>query len=269
MRAQIRFLSVMKTFRKSLPLWLAIALGCGGSAGMAAVNPPKVISAERPEHPPALFERGFGGFATVVIHIAADGSVSEAEVGEASDPALGEAAIAAVKQWKFEPATRDGKPVAIKVSQRFEFPASVERALTFLAGREVFVPEPEEVFEMSDLAREPVMTVPPARPNYPERFAGSGETADVPLQFLITPEGLPVNLQVVANEDQRGPNLAFQLSALRAFLLARWEPPIRDGHAVYVRASKTIHVEPLPDPDSSEKPHSGSAEPLLPEGPGE
>lgn len=237
----------MKNFRKSLPVWLATALWCGGSIAAAAVSPPKVVSAVEPEHPPALFERGLGGFAKVTISIAADGSVADAEVAEASDPAFGEAAVAAAKQWKFEPAMRDGDPIAIKVSQRFDFAPSIERMLSFLAGRQVFFPEPENVIPAQTLRRSPVMINNPSRPLYPTRFAGSGKVVGVPIEFIINLEGVPINPQVGEAEDGEEIDVNFQLAALRAILSARFEPYLQRGKPVYVGASLTMWVREYPE----------------------
>lgn len=259
MRGEIRFYWGMHIFRSSLSAWVAIAIWCGVPVASAAVSSPKVVSAVEPEHPPALFERGLGGSAKVTISIAADGTVSDVAVAEASDPAFGEAAVAAAKQWKFEPATRDGEPIAIKVSQRFDFAPSIERMLSFLAGRPVFFPEPENVIPAEKLRRSPVMIKNPSRPVYPTRFAGSGEEVGVPIEFIINLEGMPINPQVAGTAEGEEIDVNFQLAALRAILSARWEPYVQKGEPVYVSASMTIWVREHND----EIPTTPAATPLL------
>ena len=51
-----------------------------------------------------------GGTVTTRVRVAPDGSVTEVEVLTAF-PALTEPVVAAVRQWRFTPATRDGKAV--------------------------------------------------------------------------------------------------------------------------------------------------------------
>ena len=49
------------------------------------------------------------------------GNVSKIKIKKSLNNSLDKAAIEALKQWKFEPAKRNGKPVAVWVSVPFEF----------------------------------------------------------------------------------------------------------------------------------------------------
>lgn len=62
--------------------------------------------------------------ATVVLVLIVDsgGRVSEVNVLKSSDSAFNNAAISAVKQWRFEPAQRGGKPIEARLMQTIEFP---------------------------------------------------------------------------------------------------------------------------------------------------
>ncbi len=55
------------------------------------------------------------------LAVTADGSVRDVEVLEGLPQGVTEAAIEAVRQWKFKPARRSGEPVAVyhRVSLRF------------------------------------------------------------------------------------------------------------------------------------------------------
>ena len=57
------------------------------------------------------------------VVVAADGSVSRARVTNSLDKIFGldEAAVAAVKQWTFEPGKLDGMPVPVAVSLSLQF----------------------------------------------------------------------------------------------------------------------------------------------------
>jgi protein TonB len=55
---------------------------------------------------------GIEGKLKLKLTIAADGSVVDVEVVASVEPGLDAAAVAAVKQWRFKPALRCGKPVA-------------------------------------------------------------------------------------------------------------------------------------------------------------
>ena len=81
--------------------------------------------------PPSVpYPQGAQGEATVVlvVTVGADGSVRSAAPVEPNEPFSGDAARAAL-DWRFEPATRDGRPVAarIKVEVVFRPPSSRSR----------------------------------------------------------------------------------------------------------------------------------------------
>ena len=79
-------------------------------------DPPVMVNAQTPvEYPAALFARGIEG--KVVLRLFADTAGAlvpdSTRVAESSGyPALDSAALAAVPQFKFAPALRDGSPVA-------------------------------------------------------------------------------------------------------------------------------------------------------------
>lgn len=62
--------------------------------------------------------------ATVVVAFIVDpgGRVSDAKVLKSTDTLFNSSALSAVKQWRFEPAQRGGKPVEARMRQAIEFP---------------------------------------------------------------------------------------------------------------------------------------------------
>jgi TonB family protein len=61
------------------------------------------------------------GQVAMVAVVNADGSVGDVRIAKALDPALDAAALAAVRQWIFEPALKSGKPTAIVLSLFIDF----------------------------------------------------------------------------------------------------------------------------------------------------
>ena len=81
-----------------------------------AVNPP-------PRYPPEALRARQQGLVLLRLKVAADGSVSDLSIKHSSGfPALDDAALAAVRRWKFEPARIAGQPVAedVEVPVRFQ-----------------------------------------------------------------------------------------------------------------------------------------------------
>ncbi len=75
-----------------------------------------------PTYPRRAKQAGIEGFVTMVVTIRPDGTVSNASVMEADPPRLfDEAALAAMRRWKFRPKIVDGTPVAQRARQTIEF----------------------------------------------------------------------------------------------------------------------------------------------------
>ncbi|MBA3930658.1 MAG: energy transducer TonB [Xanthomonas sp.] len=75
-----------------------------------------------PDYPPAAMRAGEQGTVMVRVEVGADGVPTSVEVAERSGSRdLDRAALAAVRQWRFQPAQRDGQPVAGAVTVPIDF----------------------------------------------------------------------------------------------------------------------------------------------------
>jgi TonB family protein len=75
-----------------------------------------------PDFPEAARRKGTNGWVEVVFTVTPKGTVADAEVRSSSpEEVFDDAAIKAVKQWRFEPATKDGQPVATRTMIRLKF----------------------------------------------------------------------------------------------------------------------------------------------------
>ena len=61
----------------------------------------------------------------LLVTVEPDGSVGEVSVGVSAGPAFDAAAIAAIRQWRFTPATQDGAPIAARIRVPFGFPPPI------------------------------------------------------------------------------------------------------------------------------------------------
>src|SRR5690606_12969634 len=80
------------------------------------------VSTPAPAYPEAARAQRISGMVVLLIDIAADGSVAKAEI-DRGEPAgvFDDAALAAVANWKFQPAMKDGKAVPSRVRVPIEF----------------------------------------------------------------------------------------------------------------------------------------------------
>jgi TonB family protein len=74
-----------------------------------------------PEYPASLLKAKVEGQAVVSFRIGTNGRLLDPVVKKASDPAFGEAALAAVRLWRFLPQVKDGHPVETRAEMPFVF----------------------------------------------------------------------------------------------------------------------------------------------------
>ncbi len=89
--------------------------------GASYDTPPKALDLVSPEYPHSLRQQGIEGEVEVAFTVDAHGRVQDIEVQDATNEAFSRAAVAAVRQWRFKPALRDGKPVEVRTTQRLNF----------------------------------------------------------------------------------------------------------------------------------------------------
>lgn len=83
---------------------------------------PKALTKVPIDYPAAAREQGLEGQLVLRARIGADGSVLAVEVVKSIGPLIDEPAIAALKSWTFQPATKCGKPTeaTFTIARRFE-----------------------------------------------------------------------------------------------------------------------------------------------------
>lgn len=83
-------------------------------------RPPTPIARSAPQYPEAARSEGVEGVVVVRFVVSSRGLVEQVQV-VSGPPVLASAAIAAVKTWRFEPATYDDRPIAMWQTARFPF----------------------------------------------------------------------------------------------------------------------------------------------------
>ena len=85
------------------------------------VTPPKPIYKPDPTYVDKARREKLNGVVVIAMIVTAEGRVRDVKVIKSLDPGLDKQAIAAVRTWKFEPATKDGKPVAVHLKTEVDF----------------------------------------------------------------------------------------------------------------------------------------------------
>jgi protein TonB len=102
---------------------LAVALAGTGLAQKGevyqignGVKSPRLIKEVKPVYTAGAKSRGVQGLVEMKVVVLADGTVGDdVSISKSLDDELDQQAINAVKQWTFQPGTKDDKPVAVEV----------------------------------------------------------------------------------------------------------------------------------------------------------
>jgi TonB family protein len=83
--------------------------------------PPRPFIGPPPAYPKSMVKAGTKGNAVIHMRIAVNGSIQDLQIVSASDPAFGDAALEAFRQWRFYPRVEDGAPVEATVELPINF----------------------------------------------------------------------------------------------------------------------------------------------------
>jgi TonB family protein len=89
-------------------------LGCG-------VTPPKIVYQTQPEFSEHARKKKISGTVILSLFVGIDGSVRDVKIERSLERTLDQQAMAAAKLWKFEPATKDEQPIAVRLSVEMSF----------------------------------------------------------------------------------------------------------------------------------------------------
>ena len=86
------------------------------------VQPPRITRRVNPNYSNVRGVSAKGSVAISLI-VTSEGAAKELRVVKSLEPEVDRAAMEAVRQWRFAPAQKDGKPVAVRVTIELEFHA--------------------------------------------------------------------------------------------------------------------------------------------------
>jgi periplasmic protein TonB len=90
---------------------------------LARQTMPVVLSEVKPDYTAEAKKQGIQGVVELSVVVNDDGTVGEVKVTRSLDDKYGldEQAVIAMKKWRFRPGTKDGKPVAVRVTVEMSF----------------------------------------------------------------------------------------------------------------------------------------------------
>ncbi|MGO9269165.1 MAG: TonB family protein [Terriglobia bacterium] len=85
------------------------------------ITPPKGLYTPEAQYTEEARRQGIEGTVVLEIVVEASGNVSDVKVAKSLDPGLDASAVKTVRNWRFEPGTRDGRAVRVAVHVEMSF----------------------------------------------------------------------------------------------------------------------------------------------------
>lgn len=87
------------------------------------VKPPKLVHKEEPKYTKRAEKQRLHGMVVIAAIINSRGIIENVQITKGVDPDLDAEAVKAVSKWRFRPAEKKGKPVAVRVRIEVNFRA--------------------------------------------------------------------------------------------------------------------------------------------------
>jgi TonB family protein len=213
---------------QAVPAEVVVSVLCQPPAKAEAVSlvPPKVITRTQPEYPFAMRRYGLRGQVTLGFEVDLKGKVQNVVIVSSDNPAFEEPALKAVRQWTFQPATRDGEPVV----QKMRVPITFQLLGALDGGETAF--QVSARGDQSKLPPEMRFDTPPKFhgvliPVYPYELRRDRIHGKAKVTALINQEG-----RVAAVKVQEADHPEFGLALATAMEGFTFDPALKDGRPV-------------------------------------
>lgn len=194
---------------------------------LAAVDlPPQAKFQPPPHYPFDLRRANVQGQAVIAFVVLPDGSVTDAAIVKADDIRFGDAAAAAVSQWKFIPAKAHGQPVACRMMVPVVFSLNGAPSAAALEKVENDTQVEAEVYPLAEVDSQPQATYQ-GPPSYPFALRKAGVQGEAVVDFIVTKTGSVAAVRIVRASDPQ-----FGESARACVVRWHFRPGMKDGRPV-------------------------------------
>jgi TonB family protein len=91
------------------------------NAHQNGIQAPKAVYTPQPEYTDKARRKKINGVVLLSFVVAKDGTVHDPAVTRSLESSLDQQSLDTVKKWRFEPATKDGQPVAVRIQAEMSF----------------------------------------------------------------------------------------------------------------------------------------------------
>jgi len=206
--------------------------------------PPKVLQQVHVQFPVRAQNQGVtNGAVWLFVEVDREGKPGDILAFAHSGPDFAQAAVEAIRQWRFTPALLGGEPIGSinRINVHFEVNGitTYTRMPEQSGGRadpgERFAYRP---FSLPELDRMPKAISRPS-PVFPQEWIRQGKTGGVSVEYFIDEDGRTRFPRVVGNPDE-----LLAASAVAAVKTWTFEPPTRQGQRVLAQVGQEILFQP-------------------------
>jgi len=205
-------------------------------------RPPVVVHSAFPVFPFEAVRDKAKGKTKLAFLVGPDGRIHQAKVMEATRPEFGQAVLAMIDAWRFQPPRKkDGTPCFAMVGIEHDFnplgrgdvPVADEALsiLRKLAREPAMIPTMKDL----DLPLKPLSRRPPV---YPSALEAAGQPGSAVIEFFVDERGDAQLPRIVSSTAPE-----FGYAAAQAVATWRFEPPRKGGKTVATRVQITIEFD--------------------------
>lgn len=88
------------------------------------ITPPRLISAPDPAYPRGVREEAGPQTVTLSVVVGSNGKACNPQVNDSPGPEFERAALDAIRDWRWKPGSREGKPIAVQITVEMTFQTS-------------------------------------------------------------------------------------------------------------------------------------------------
>lgn len=202
---------------------------------------PGLKSVADPVYPYDLLIAGVDGGAEVDFVIGTSGRAESIAVRRADRPDFGRAVEAALEAWVFDPASAaDNNAVALKATLRWRFSAAPDSPVDQSVGRLLKRLRSGDTADMGPVGLDgPLVARYQVPPHYPGALGAADSGGKATIRFVIDRDGRCRMPQIVSASREE-----FGWAAATAVSQWVFDPPMRAGKPVDVRAALSLHFSP-------------------------
>ena len=196
--------------------------------------PPVLITKVEPTYSPEALADHLSGSVLVSLTVGIDGVPTDIKVVKGLGEGLDEKAVEAVSQWRFQPGTKKGVPVAVQaqVSVIFRLLNDPQKAAAFPASGDVAAPS----------------LISKVEPEYSKEAREKKLSGNVLLSIIVGADGVPRDIKVVSPLGS-----GLDEKAIEAVSKWRFKPGTKSGVSVPVQAQVEVSFK-LCNPSCSSSP---------------